>query len=196
MALPFSGKKKYPQVNDNILEALRSISSNVGKTVAQDVVAKTSDNIFNSLIGNSPKQNEVQVNHETPGTVSEHARYSAFRPENPNRTQVRTEETGLKQQINAVRSELAALSKSINSLNTQIEKAITEVPVEPGIYHLNFFERLKTVIRMLRENIEDSRTWLATSSTRKSKRKYWGMYKKHGTTFGLSNERSLATQAG
>jgi hypothetical protein len=73
---------------------------------------------------------------------------------------------------------------------------VSEQPITPGIYHLNYYERLKNVIKAIRLNIEDSRTWLALSTGRKGRKKYWGMYKKHGTTFGLSHERSLATSSG
>ncbi|MEK7119300.1 MAG: DUF5660 family protein, partial [Patescibacteria group bacterium] len=69
-------------------------------------------------------------------------------------------------------------------------------PVAPGVYHLNFFERLKSMLKILREQIEDSSSWLSLQNNRKKKKRYWGMYKKHGTSFGLSHERNLATQAG
>ena len=69
--------------------------------------------------------------------------------------------------------------------------------MDPGIYHVNFFERLRSILKVLREQIDDSRTWLALSAQRKQKKLgYWGMFKKHGTSFGLSNERSIATSAG
>jgi hypothetical protein len=45
--------------------------------------------------------------------------------------------------------------------------------------------------------IEDGRAWLETFAKRKKKKLgYWKMYKKHGTTFGLSHERTIATQTG
>ena len=81
-------------------------------------------------------------------------------------------------------------------LSTEIHKAVAEVPVDPGIYHVNFYEKLKAVLKTLREQIDDSRSWLTLHQSRKKKMGYWGMFKKHGTTFGLSNERSIATSAG
>ena len=102
----------------------------------------------------------------------------------------------LAQQINSIRSELKAIASSIQSLNKDLGNAIAEVPVDPGVYHVNFFERLRSVLKVLREQIDDSRSWLTMHSSRKKKMGYWGMYKKHGTNFGLSNERSLATSAG
>jgi len=57
-------------------------------------------------------------------------------------------------------------------------------------------ERISSILKLLREQVDDSRTWLSLHTNRKQKRGFWGMYKKHGTQFGLSNERTLATQAG
>jgi hypothetical protein len=71
-----------------------------------------------------------------------------------------------------------------------------ETPVDPGIYHVTFLERLRSFIQLLREQVDDSRTWLTVSSKRQKKMAFWGLYKKHGTQFGLSSERTVSTQAG
>jgi hypothetical protein len=196
MALPNQNKRKYPTLNNNVLEALRGISQGVGKAVTHDVIAKTGDNIFNSLTESSPVQSETLIPEQSNNTFEKYPRYSAFSPERSSHQPIKMEETGLNQKIESVRQELAALVKSVTQLNKEIEKTVTEIPVQPGIYHLNFFERIRSILRLVRENIDDSRSWLSMSTSRKSKRKYWGMYKKHGTTFGLSQERTLATQAG
>jgi len=53
------------------------------------------------------------------------------------------------------------------------------------------------IVKNLRQKVEEGRTWLAAFSQRKIKKMgYWKMYKKHGTTFGLSHERTVATQTG
>jgi len=70
-------------------------------------------------------------------------------------------------------------------------------PVEPGVYHLNFFERPKQAIIIFRKKIEDSASWLALFNQRAKKRGYyWTQFKKSGTKFLLSQERYMATQAG
>jgi len=105
-------------------------------------------------------------------------------------------EKGIEQKINAIRAELAMLSKTIKTLNTDIQKAITEMPEHPGIYHENFFERLRTILVLIRTQIEDSRTWLTMWTDRKKKKGFWASYKKHGTKFGLSSERTVSMSAG
>lgn len=189
-------KKKTQISNDSILESLRGISQNVGKTVSRDIAGKIPNDVLLSMFGSAPQSNELHQNQEL--RVPEHNEQpSAYaRPELIRRTAVRAEEKDLNLKIDAVRKELAALSASIKSLNTQIEKTVQEIPVQPGIYHLNFYERLKVILIHLRESIDDSRTWLECWTNKKKQKHFWGLYKKHGTSFGLSSERTVATSAG
>jgi hypothetical protein len=53
-----------------------------------------------------------------------------------------------------------------------------------------------TVIRSARQKVEDSQSWMGAVKGKGAKRDYWGMFKKHGTTFGQSGERSVATSVG
>ena len=193
--------KKQPAArsNDSILEAIRGIGSGVGRSVAKDVIAKSATDALASLFGTPPKQQgEIKPNQSVDMLRrQERAPLPRFiRPEVKRQPYVRVEETNLKPHIDAIRAELKMLAASLKSLNTEIQKAVTEVPVAPGVYHLNFFERLKSMLKILREQIDDSSSWLALQNNRKQKKGYWGMYKKHGTSFGLSHERNLATQAG
>lgn len=191
-------KKQPTSHNDSILESLRSLGSGVGKTVGKDVPGKIASDALASLFGGPAKtQGELKANNPV-NFGHERAPFPGYRRAEvrPHEAFVMPEEPQIKQQIEAIRTELKALSASIQSLNSDIRKTITETPVNPGVYHKNFFERLRSVLQLLREQIDDSRTWLNLYSNRKQKKGYWGMYKKHGTTFGLSNERTMATQAG
>lgn len=198
---PFQSQPKKPsqgRLNDSILESLRTLGMGVGKTVARDVVGQGSADALASLFGSTPKQGELKQN-QTLELGQERAPVASFRrPEfRPRMPVVHAEEIGLKQKIEAVRGELKALSASIKNYNTEAQKAIESIPADPGVYHLNFLERLRGVLVILRQQIEDSRSWLALQTNRKKKQMgYWGLYKKHGTKFGLSSERTIATQAG
>jgi hypothetical protein len=191
-------KRSTTYTNDSILEALRDLSGGVGKTVTRDVAGKVATDALSSLFGAPLKQGEMRPNEVIDFPVERQPRPMAGRPEiQPAQKVIFHEDPQIKQQLEAVRAELQALVKSVHMLNTEIHKAVVETPVDPGVYHVTFYEKLRTVLRMLREQIDDSRTWLALSMQRKQKKLgYWGMFKKHGTSFGLSNERSLATSAG
>jgi len=191
-------KRSTTYTNDSILEALRGLSGGVGKTVTRDVAGKVATDALASLLGAPLKQGELRQNESIDFPVERQPRPHMRRPEiQPAQKVIFHEDPQIKQQIESVRAELKALSKSMQTLNIEIQKAVAETPVDPGVYHVTFYEKLRAVIHMLREQIDDSRTWLALSAQRKQKKLgYWGMFKKHGTSFGLSNERSLATSAG
>lgn len=184
-------KKVVAYTNDNILESLRGVGGNVVKTTA-DTATKISSDVLSSLFGSLPKTGELTpdkpVEFEPQVVVK---RTDVLRPPTVN-----IQEINLKQQIEAVRMELKGIADSLKNLHQDVQKTINEVPVEPGVYHINFFARLRSLLKILREQIDDSRTWLNLSTGRKKKMGYWGMLKKHGTTFGLSGERAIATQAG
>ena len=190
-------RKQTSFTNNSILESFRDLGTGVGKSVAKDVVGKVASDAFSSLFG-SPLGGDIK---RTQPMVEAYPERQPLRTiKRPEVYQpipvVHREEAGMKEKLESVRRELATLAASIKKFNSQVERAIDDIPAHPGIYHLNFLERLRGVIMAIRENIEDSNSWLSLWTTRKQKRKYWGMYKKHGTSFGLSSERNVSTQAG
>ncbi len=192
-------KKRPTTPNNSILESLRDLGSGVGKSVAKDVVGGVASDALTSLFGQPTGGDLKPPRAQMPEAFPER---SPFRPQirrpevyQPIRTVVK-EEVGIREKLEAVRMELKTLAASIKKFNSQVERAIEDIPAHPGVYHLNFLTRLRGVIMTLRQNIEDSGSWLALWTTRKKKKQYWGLYKKHGTSFGLSSERNVATQAG
>jgi hypothetical protein len=195
-----SKKKQTTYQNDNILESVRGIGVNVGKTISQDVISRGAGDALQSLFG-TPKSGELHQNQpieftqkeENPREPQQEVRHT--QPEQP--AIGKSEDAqAVQAQLNAVRTELKALIASLNNLQVEMQKTIEETPVDPGVYHVNFFEKLRTLILILKQQVDDGRNWLALTSGRKKKQNYWGMYKKHGTQFGLSNERKMSTQAG
>lgn len=175
-------------VGDNVLETVRSLGSGVAKT-AQDATTRIASDALRDIISGR-RTEEIPM-----------GRGEQIQPKISNKELIQPliqkDLAETKQKLEAIRRELSALSKSIQGLCSEIQTAVMEMPVEPGIYHLNFFEQLRIMLSHIRERVDDSRTWLATWKTNvKKKQGYWGMYKKHGTSFGLSSERTLATQAG
>lgn len=103
-----------------------------------------------------------------------------------------------KEILQTLKEQIVLLEKSEKNLVTEVSKIkVEQLPKKTSIYYLRFLEWLLTVVRQLRMKVEEGRAWLTTFNRRKKKRLgYWAMYKKHGTTFGLSHERTLATQTG
>lgn len=103
----------------------------------------------------------------------------------------------IEMQIQEIIIELKKLASSSKELQVQFKEITVEkMPENPGKYHLNFFEWLLATMRTARERVEEAASWLSMFSSKKKKKQYWSMFKKHGTTFGLSNERVVSTQTG
>jgi hypothetical protein len=108
--------------------------------------------------------------------------------ENSQRLSIRVEEIII---------ELKNLSKSSKALETEFRGITTiAMPKTPGKYHQNFFEWMLSVVRTARIRVESAEQWLKAIGGKGKKKDYWGLYKKHGTSFGLSGERTVAQQTG
>jgi hypothetical protein len=100
-------------------------------------------------------------------------------------------------QVQQIKMELQSLVSSSKILQMEFAQVTMDQPTENvGVYHNNFFEWVLMMIKDARKKVEDSTSWMNAQKSKGSKKGYWGMFKKHGTSFGLSNERSVATQVG
>lgn len=100
-------------------------------------------------------------------------------------------------QLREIMIEIKKLADSSRELQVQFKDiAVEQRVVKPGKYHKNFFSWLLSVIRSTRAKVEDSGVWLAAMHSKKKSKEYWAMSKKAGTSFSLSNERTVATQVG
>jgi hypothetical protein len=71
-----------------------------------------------------------------------------------------------------------------------------QAPIEPGVYHLIFFEKLLEFIKSFRKNIGQAKVWLQSSNKRAQKKNYWASYKKHGGKFLLAADHYVSRSAG
>ena len=100
-------------------------------------------------------------------------------------------------QIKSIQEELKGLASSVKNLDKEIDKAIEQIPVKPGIYHVNFLEKVRQAIFLLKKRVEDASTWLEAFNQKSAKKHgYWSQFKKSGTQWSLSNERYVATSVG
>lgn len=103
----------------------------------------------------------------------------------------------INQQIEKLRIELKKLTSASKLVERAVKDAAAEqAPVKAGKYHLRFFEFVISVVKDATRKLEDAASFGALFTSKKRQRQYWNMYKKHGTTFGLSGERTTATQTG
>jgi hypothetical protein len=215
-------KKQQPiKVNDSLVEQMRDLGRGVGKTIARDLVGGIAQDALSSLFGTpksgnlkpgqgvnltqptAPKPNEVVRNPARLPFMPERFPFPFRKKEQPKpmftqeqMNHLRAQESQVAQKIEEIRMELKALVSEIQAVNSEIQRAVTERVIDGGQYHMSFFDRLKVILKLALQEMKESRSWLNTQSSRKKQKSYWAQYKKKGTTFGLSHERSVATQVG
>ena len=190
---------------------------NEAKKLAEEAVKSTWDNLIvgsgssisEQLLGSSGHSEQqlvegqamslkrkVENAHEKVQVTAEHMEY--FRSVNDvdriaeNRTEVQ-----VRQAVDDIRMEIQKLIKTSKVVEQTVKDSTAEkAPIKPGKYHISFFEFVLSTLRDATRKLEDTANFGAVFTSKKQQSKYWSSYKKHGTTFGLSGERTTATQTG
>lgn len=104
----------------------------------------------------------------------------------------------LKAQIEQIQMEIQQLLHSTKELEAVSKDVVVQhVPVRVGKYHKTFGAFVLAALHAARLKVEDSLACMSMVKGKgRKKQDYWGMFKQHGTTFGMSNERMVATQTG
>lgn len=193
-------------------KVVRSVSKTASNEISQDIKAA-----WEQLFGMTPKSGEMREGEEINFTQmklaetkkkEEEARKEKkervdsgfnYRSEilQAERRITREEGREIHVKIQQIVEELRTLTKTSKVLEVEFAEVVAqEAPVNPGKYHLNFFEWMLSIIRSARERVEESNSWLQAVTSKRGKKDYWGLFKKHGTSFGLSGERVVSTQTG
>jgi len=195
----------------NVLESLKDLGSHTSKTLKRDLLNPIPEDFFEQLLGTKPQEkkfsgdivpgeslefNEVfsgkyEENKKLKSQISLERRLAA-----EEKTLVQEKSNQLRVQLHAIMEEILALAKTTQNLGEQVEVASMQAPIEPGVYHLVFFEKLLEFIKSFRKKIEDSSIWLGAVNKRAEKKNFWGTYKKQGSKFFLSSEHYLQRSAG
>ena len=204
-------KKKHPSYSDkNPLEALKGVSSAVGDSFVNDLLKGGVTDTWESLLGVKREDGKHAGDLEEGQEINlkkhdkNHSREHAAPAMNYHHEIVETEKKASREvqgEIHSQIQEILVELKKISETSSEIAMEFKEITVEqriedPGEYHVNFFSWVLSLIRKARLRIDDSRAGLNMVQGKGKQKKYWGMFKKHGTTFGLSNERVVATQVG
>ena len=192
-------KARKQLVRRNFIEQLRELGREVGDSVKKDVVKGVVKTGLKQVFGVEGPQGDI---YQAPENKPKESRFQWSRQEytsfaRQERALFKQAEQQVRLEIQAIRVELIKLVKGIKNMSREVEIAAMQAPVEPGVYHLNFLERLRETILFLSQNIKESFNWLSVCNRRAKKRSYyWQQVQKSGTKFMLSHERSVATQAG
>lgn len=195
-------RKRIEPALDNPIETMRDLASNVASDAAS-IPSDLAENAFQQIFGTGQTSASGDLN------ANQDLEFKQLEKRNETLTYQKQRESveqnvfsyqetvAIKKELEELLRELKLLAKSTQSLTQEVGMAaMEEMPVNPGKYHLNFIEWLIKMVKSLRESVQDSQTWLSVFTSKKKQKGYWQMFKKHGTSFGLSNERVVATQTG
>ena len=206
-------QKKQNFIDHNPVEILKGLGSGVVDSVVDNFGKQSVNSLWEQLLG---AKNPQEEGDQTSGDLQEGKEIHLSKKRNATsrepiepgfdyRRDVR--DVGKRvdrentQVLNGKIAEILAELKKITAASAEIAIEFKEVTVEqrienPGEYHVTFFQWMLSLVKSARQKIEDSGTWLSVMKSKKKQKGYWAMFKKQGTTFGLSNERVVATQAG
>lgn len=198
-------------LNNSFVESMRDMGGSVLKSLKNDVVKGTAQSIFDQLIGSSStgqapdlKQDNTAnleayiAEREAQAAEEAKAQERAFHVQKSHENKVLFSyaDESLRKEIDGVRQELQMLVATMGQVEHQVEQAMMDNIVEGGVYHLNYFHKLKEWIKFMRKSLEDSSAWLQMSGGRKSKGYFWGQVAKSGNMYSQSSERNVQMGAG
>ena len=103
----------------------------------------------------------------------------------------------VEKQIESLRDAILKIAKSTQNFSSEVEKAAFQAPANPGKYHLGFFETLKRSLEIIKKRLDDSASWMQEFNKRKDRVPFfWAQFKKSGTKYMLSSERSAQMAPG
>jgi len=205
-------KKKLQQIitRQNVLESLKDLGSGTA-TQAGDLLKDTSEDFFKELLGLSKPKikrsgeltagESVQMTEVMSGKDAENQKLKSQislerRLSVEEQTVSQKKSNELRVQLQALMQEVQKVAVSTQNLAEVTQVAMVAAPVEPGIYHIMFFQNVLEFLQSFRKKIDLAATWLQSSNKRAEKKNYWNMYKKKGSSFLLSPEHYLQRSAG
>lgn len=193
----------------NVIEQLKDIGGGATKALKTDLFEKGGEEFLSQLFASREKKYSGDI---TPGETLEFSEvFSGKHEENKKlkgqialerqlgqeeKSRIEKKSNELKLQLHAIMQEVLALAQTTQNIGQEVEIASIQAPVNPGIYHVIFFEKLLEFIKSFRRKIEDASVWLQASNEKALKKNYWGLYKKHGSKFLLSPDHYLQRSAG
>lgn len=204
--------KKNIRFQPNPLEVLKDIGTSTANQMRQEA-AKIPTDFMEQLTGVKPfggksfsgelePGESLEINDVYSGKYEElkklrHQTALERKLLEEERIQVEKKSNQLRMQLTAIREEIIVLAKNTENLAEETQIAAMQAPIEPGVYHVIFFEKLLEFINSFRKKIEEAGVWLHAVNKRASKKNAWGAnYKKHGAKYLLSGEHYVTRSAG
>lgn len=206
-------QQKGQKVKPQVIESLRDLTGGAVDSLVNDVVVETPKDLIRQFLGEALLPEKRVSGELVPGETleitdalsGEAEKNKKLKAQLVQERRLRQEEQAisvkkqqeLRIQISALSSEVAQLAKATQGLSQETKIAAMQAPIEPGVYHLVFFEKLIEFIRSFREKIEDASVWIAAYNTRARKRAhtFWSQVGISGAKRLLSAEDYLQRAA-
>ncbi len=186
----------------NTVESLKDLGTSIGKNVVdsfQDLGRGMFDQAFGSFSPSHETQEHVDPNSAENQELNKkplQREKNLFNYQAHHESTVITEQ--IKQLIAQIRQEIDYIKKADKALLNEVSDiqkiSLESVSEKPGIYHVRFLEIVLRTLRLLREKIGESKTWMQALISKKKKRGslFATRSKKSGTQYSLSQELSSA----
>jgi hypothetical protein len=195
----------------NTLEALKDIGTSTANQMKEEA-AKIPEDFMEQLFGIKTPNKKYSGEIEAGEAIELNEVLSGKREEfviarkqqrlerqllEQERIQTERKSTELRIQLKTIQEQILILAESTEELAQETQIAAMQVTVEPGVYHVIFFEKLLEFIKSFRKKIDEAGVWLHSANSRASKKNAWGNnYKKSGGKYLLSSEHYLQRSAG
>lgn len=191
-----------------VASEVTAVGKQVSESLWKDFLTQSAKGIPEQLFGLSSAENtltpgqevSLKKKEEKKAISSEHMEY--FREvKSADTIAENRHERQITSQVEQIRMEIKRLVKTSVIVEQTVKGAVADTaPVRPGKYHVSFFEFVLNTIKDATRKLEDSVSFGAIFQGKKrakqSKQQHWTKVKEKGTQFGLSGERTVATQTG
>jgi hypothetical protein len=194
------------------MEAMKDLGNSTAKSLGDDVLKQTSQEFLRQLFGQMKQPSRKVTGEMKPGQSLEPAKAFSGEQAKAEETKkqlgferrIHQEEKALLEkksrdltlQIHAITQELQGIAHATPKLAQQIEFASIQAPVDPGVYHVIFFEKLLEFMKSFRKKIENANMWLSATNKRANKRNFWNQYKQQKGQALLNPETYNSRNAG
>lgn len=203
-------KNQNSVTRQNVLESLKDLGTGT-TSQATDFLKNTSEDFIRELLGfgttNVKRSGELNPGESVEMKDILSGKEKQIKSEEK---QIKFEKTLLNEESRVTREKTQQLRVELQALMQEVQKvaestqtlaeithaATFSAPIEPGIYHINFFQNLLTFLRSFRQRIDLAATWLQGTNKRAEKKNFWAQYNKKGTSFLLNPESYSQRSAG
>lgn len=183
---------RQPKISNqsaDFLEAFKASAANSGAVVPSELRPGNDFSVSEAFRAEEAKKQENDRRFKEIMMAKQH--------EDEDRQRFLNKQKEVEKQIELLRDAILKIAKSTQNFSSEVEKAAFEAPVNPGKYHLGFFETLKSTLEIIKKRLDDSASWMQEFNKRKDRVPFfWAQFKKSGTKYMLSSERSAQMAPG